>query len=195
VGFHGPPELRARYLKAISEFATQKGNISSSSSEPPAFHAIAHLRRASPFATIFKITQLPEKLPELFAALRAAADQAYIPHALFARALGVTYFALLPADPSTHLAMAQLQAALDPHEVAQMLEGEQQRICSALRDAAAKISIVCSEKSAAAQILFAPTQLKRELRIPVTDRPDFPAMRKLKAAFDPHNIFAPGRLL
>jgi glycolate oxidase FAD binding subunit len=195
VAFHGTPELRARYVKAISEFATQKGNISSSSSEPPAFHAIAHLRSASPFATIFKITQLPENLPELFAALRAAADQAHIPHALFARALGVTYFALLPADPSIHLATAQLQAALDPHDVAQMLEGEHQRIFSALRDAAAKISMRCSEKSAAAQILFAPTALKRELQILGAERSDLPAMRKLKAAFDPQNIFAPGRLL
>jgi FAD/FMN-containing dehydrogenase len=195
VAFHGPPELRARYLKALSEFATQKENISSSSSEPPAFHAIAHLRSASPFATIFKITQLPEKLPELFAALRAAADQAGIPHALFAHGLGVTYFALLPADPSNHLAMAQSQAALDPHDVAQMLEGEHQRIFSALRDAAAKISVLCGERSAAAQILFAPTELKRERAIRGADRPDVPAMRELKAAFDPQNIFAPGRLL
>jgi glycolate oxidase FAD binding subunit len=195
VAFHGTPELRARYVKALSEFATQKGNISSSGSEPLAFHAIAHLRSASPFATIFKITQLPENLPELFAALRAAADQAYLPHALFARALGVTYFALLPVDPSMHLAMAQLQAALDPHNVAQMLAGEHQRIFTALRDAAAKISMMCSEKSAAAQLLFAPTQLKRELQIPGADRLDVPAMRKLQAAFDPQNIFAPGRLL
>jgi glycolate oxidase FAD binding subunit len=195
VAFHGTPELRARYVKAISEFATQKGNISSSSSQPPAFHAIAHLRSASPFATIFKVTQLPESLPELFAALRAAADQAYIPHALFARAVGVTYFALLPADPSIHLAPAQLQAALDPHDLGQTLEGEHKQIFSTLREAAAKIFTMCSERNAAAQILFAPTQLKRELQILGADRPDVRAMRKLKAAFDPQNIFAPGRLL
>jgi FAD/FMN-containing dehydrogenase len=55
--------------------------------------------------------------------------------------------------------------------------------------------MMCNEKSAAAQILFAPTQLKRELQILGVDRPDVAAMRKLKAAFDPQNIFAPGRLL
>jgi glycolate oxidase FAD binding subunit len=196
VAFHGKPELRARYVKAMSEFSNQAGNnISSSSGEPPAFHAIANLRRSTPFATIFKMTQLPEKLPELFAALRATAEQAHIPHALVARAVGVTYFALLPADPSIHLAQAQLQAALDPRDVGQMLDGEHKQIFSALRDIAAKIFVMCSEKTAAAQIVFAPTQLKRELPALGADRPDAAAMRKLKAAFDPQNIFAPARLL
>jgi FAD/FMN-containing dehydrogenase len=195
VAFHGTPELRMRYVKAISEFAAQKGNISSGRSEPPAFHAIAHLRSASPYATIFKITQLPEKLPDLFAALRAAADQAHIPHALFARAVGVTYFALLPADPSIHFAQAQLQAALDPQDVRQMLEGEHKQIFSTLRDAAVKIFMMCGEGNAAAQIVFAPTHLKRELPSLGPDRPDAAAMRKLKSAFDPQDIFAPARLL
>jgi glycolate oxidase FAD binding subunit len=169
VGFHGTPELRTRYVKSISEFAAQKGNSSSSGSEPPAFHAIAHLRSASPYATIFKITQLPEKLPDLFAALRDTAEQARIPHALFARAVGVTYFALLPAGPSIHFAT--------------------------LGDAAAKIFMRCSERNAAGQIVFAPTHLKRELPILGPHRPDAAAMRKLKSAFDPQNRFAPARLL
>jgi glycolate oxidase FAD binding subunit len=195
IAFHGTPELRARYVKAMSEFSNQAGTISSSSGEPPAFRAIAHLRRSTPFATIFKMTQLPEKLPELFAALRATAEQAHIPHALFARAVGVTYFALLPADPSIHLAQAQLQTALDPRDVGQMLEGEHKQIFSALRGIATKIFVMCSEKTVAAQIVFAPTQLKRELPILGADRPDAAAMRKLKAAFDPQNIFAPARLL
>jgi glycolate oxidase FAD binding subunit len=195
VAFHGTPELRARYVKAMSEFSNQAGTISSSSGEPPAFRAIAHLRRSTPFATIFKMTQLPEKLPELFAVLRATAEQAHIPHALFARAVGVTYFALLPADPSIHLAQAQLQTALDPRDVGQMLEGEHKQIFSALRGIATKIFVMCSEKTVAAQIVFAPTQLKRELPILGADRPDAAAMRKLKAAFDPQNIFAPARLL
>ena len=195
VAFHGTPELRARYITAMSEVSNQAGTISSSASEPPAFHAIAHLRSASPFATIFKITQLPQKLPDLFATLRAIADQAHIPHALFARAVGVTYFALLPADPSIHLAQAQLQAALDPRDVAQMLQAEHQQIFNTLRDLSAKIFRVCAEKTARAQIVFAPSQVKRELRILGPDRPDAPSMRRLKSAFDPQNIFAPGRLL
>ena len=194
IAFHGTPELRARYGKALSEFSNQKGIISSSTSEPPAFHAIAHLRRATHFATIFKITQLPEKLPDLFAALRAIGDQAHIPHALFARAVGVTYFALLPAEPSIHLAQAQVQAALDPHDVGQMLQAEHQQIFSNLRDLSARIFKLCAEKNAPAQIVFAPTQLKRELRILGPDRPDAPSMHKLKSAFDPQNIFAPSRL-
>ncbi len=195
VAFHGTPELRARYIKAMSEFSNQAGTISSSTSEPPAFHAVAHLRSASPFATIFKITQLPQKLPDLFAVLRAAADRAYIPHAIVARAVGVTYFALVPADPSIHLAQAQLQAALDPRDVAQMLQAEHQQIFNTLRDVSAKIFKVCAEKTAAAQIVFAPTQLKHQLPILGPDRPDAPSMHKLKSAFDPQNIFAPGRFL
>jgi glycolate oxidase FAD binding subunit len=195
VAFHGTPELRARYVKAMSEFSNQKGTVFSNSGAPSSFHAIAHLRSASPFATIFKITQLPAKLPELFAALRAAADQAHIPHALCARAVGVTYLALLPAAPSMHFPEAQLQAARVPQDVGKMLEGERRQIFSTLRDVSAKIFKVCVEKTADAQIVFAPTQLKGELPILGIDRRDTPAMRKLKAAFDPQNIFAPARLL
>ena len=193
VGFHGTPELRARYLNALSEFSQQQGGNPSTASA--AFEAIAHLRTVSPFATIFKITQLPEKLPDIFAALRAAADQVHLPHALVARGLGITYFALLPADPSVHLATAQAQAALDPSDLGQVFESAHQTIFSPLRNAATNIFKLSEEKSAAAQILFAPTQLKRQLQILGPDRPDTPAMRKLKSAFDPQNIFAPGRLL
>ncbi|HZC66537.1 MAG TPA: FAD-linked oxidase C-terminal domain-containing protein, partial [Candidatus Dormibacteraeota bacterium] len=80
-------------------------------------------------------------------------------------------------------------------DVGQMLESEHQQISRGLQDTAAKIFNLCGEKSATAQILFAPTQLKRELNVLGPARADHTAMRKLKSAFDPQNIFAPGRLL
>lgn len=46
-----------------------------------------------------------------------------------------------------------------------------------------------------AQILSCPVELKRQLNIWGSPREDFPLMQQLKRAFDPHNIFAPGRFV
>lgn len=192
VAFHGTPELRARYTRALSEFSNQAGTISSSTSEPPAFHVIARLRRATPFATIFKITQLPEKLPDLFAALRATADRAYIPHAIVAHGLGTFYFAFLPHDP-LGLAWESL-AASDREEAAPVIAARRQQRLETLSSACRAVFATSHAQSALVQLQFAPIQLKRELPTG-PDRPDVPSMRKLKSAFDPQNIFAPSRLL
>jgi len=187
---HGTPEVRSRYEAALRESAVDAGaktnaawpaqsegyQSSEFGSEARTMGAFVNaapriLRAASPGATIFKIAQLPAKLPALFNALSTVADEAQIPHALFARGLGITYFALLPLEPSRDAAIAQLAPA------------------------SAKIFAACAAQSATAQMQFAPAQLKRRMNILGPERPDFAAMRRLKSAFDPHNIFAPGRLL
>jgi glycolate dehydrogenase FAD-binding subunit len=189
VQYHGTPEVRGRYEAALREFAVDagantnatspaqsEGNRSSEfGSEARTMGAFVNaapriLREASPGATIFKIAQLPAKLPELFNSLSAVADEAQIPHALFAHGLGITYFALLPPEPLRDATVAQLAPV------------------------ATKIFAKCAAQSATAQIQFAPTPLKRHLNILGLERPDFAAMRRLKSAFDPHNTLAPGRL-
>jgi FAD/FMN-containing dehydrogenase len=188
--YHGTLEVRGRYEAALREFAVDagaktnvalpaqcEGNQSSEfGSEARTMDAFVNaapriLREASPGATIFKIAQLPAKLPSLFDSLSAVADEAQIPHALFAHGLGITYFALLPHEPSRDAAIAQLAQV------------------------AKEIFSACAAQSATAQMQFAPTQLKRQLNILGPERADFAAMLRLKSAFDPHNIFAPGRLL
>jgi FAD/FMN-containing dehydrogenase len=199
VNYRGDAQIIQRYDCVLAEFATATAPFASAGLPPAALpraagadafaliretwplyvftaDAVPSLRQASPFATIFKIAQLPAKLPALFTSLADIAERAQIPHALFAHGLGIAYFALLPRDFSCHAAL-----------------GEQ--TISQLQQAAAKIFAACAAQSATAQIQIAPTPLKRQLNILGPERPDFAAMLRLKSAFDPQNIFAPGRLL
>jgi FAD/FMN-containing dehydrogenase len=210
--FHGTPELCTRYRTALTQFSESAGALSSFT--PPGgtsndsnaysgeaktlnlltFGAIGRLRRASRFAAVFKIAQLPAKLADLFAALAIAAEQASAPHALCAHGTGTVHFALLPRDESHHLAAAQASGALTPQEVADTLAGMNEQIISDLAKAANAIFALCAKQNATASIQFCPTALKRKLNIFGPSRPDAPAMRRLKSAFDPHDIFAPGRM-
>jgi glycolate oxidase FAD binding subunit len=185
--FQGTPELRSRYTTALTQLAESAGALVSRNLRAPTldrqsgnssegytlnvlvFGAIRRLRNASPAATIFKIAQLPAKLPELFDALATAAKRANLPHALFARGMGVVYFALLPKSHG-EVAMAQLTQT------------------------AASIFALCGAQAATVSIQSCPTALKRVIPVLGTARPDALAMRRLKAAFDPRGIFAPGRL-
>jgi FAD/FMN-containing dehydrogenase len=186
--FQGTAELRARYATALREFSESADAIGARSlaGKKPggknneafsevralnsfAFEAIRRVQNASPAATIFKIAQLPAKLPELFDALANTAKRANLPHGLFARGMGVVYFALLPKS-NGEIAMAQLTQT------------------------ASSIFALCGAQAATVSIQWCPTALKRVIPILGTARPDALAMRRLKAAFDPRGIFAPGRL-
>jgi glycolate oxidase FAD binding subunit len=198
--FQGTPDLCARYVTALTalsqsahallarcapigppdvtcEFATEWRTLTAC-----VVSALDRLRHVSPAATIFKIAQLPARLPELFAALGNAAEQAQLPHALFARGLGITYFALLPDESADRLDAAQAAAA-------------QEKTIAQLTTASQAIFSVCAAQSANASILFAPTPLKRAINISGPACPDAPAMHRLKLAFDPQNIFSPSRML
>jgi len=192
VAFQGSTELRVRYSKALSEFSQQEGIKSSGDSATAAFDAIQHIRKASRDATIFKITQLPAKLPALFDALTSIARQAEIPQAIVARGIGALYFALLPRDPLK--GAWQAPAELNRQTVEPLITARRQQTMANLFSACNDVFSICAKQSATAQILFAPTELKRQLNILGPERPDAPAMRRLKSAFDPQNIFAPGRL-
>jgi len=150
--------------------------------------SIPLLLEASPSAAIFKISTLPARLTGLLRQLRTLADQASLPHAILARACGVLYFALLPsADPaSSHQRFAEVASA---------------------------VFSLSSSENACASLPWCPAQLKRQINIWGPDfvapasrlhlsssgsavaRTDVPLMRGLKSAFDPQNIFAPGRLV
>jgi glycolate oxidase FAD binding subunit len=151
----------------------------------------------SPDAAIFKIAILPSRLAPLLEQLRVLADQASLCHAILARACGVIYFALIPRSGE--------QASLD----ADLLER--------LAGASSAVFSLCARENASASLHWCPTQLKREVNVwgfafpaPASGRPVSPSavsratpavplselalMRRLKSAFDPQNLFAPGRL-
>src|SRR5271168_850654 len=128
--FHGTSELRARYVAARTQLSESAGagaahtlqpagvdSAGSIGGEAETLNALISgtarfLRNESPGATIFRIAQLPAKLPELFAGLAEMAAKANVPHAFCARGVGAVYFALLPPDPSYHLSAAVAAGAL-----------------------------------------------------------------------------------
>jgi glycolate oxidase FAD binding subunit len=132
--------------------------------------AIPLLLEASPAATIFKIVQLPARLGPLFTQLSTLAEQAALPHCLMARACGVVYFALLP----------------DEHDADSLRR---------LTQAAATIFELCAREGASSTIPWCPVALKRAIHTWGPALPGANLMRSLKSAFDPQNIFAPGRFL
>ncbi|HEV2196482.1 MAG TPA: FAD-binding oxidoreductase [Candidatus Acidoferrum sp.] len=132
--------------------------------------AIPLVLEDSPSAAIFKISTLPARFVALLQQLQVLADRASLTHAIIARACGVLYFALLPnsGDP------ASLQR---------------------LSETTSRIFSLCASENASAFLPWCPTALKRSVNIWGPSRPDFALMRRLKSAFDPQSIFAPGRFL
>jgi FAD/FMN-containing dehydrogenase len=193
--FHGTAELRIRHQAALKEFAQQEGANLSDAAASAVFSGIQHLRRASRIPVIFKITQLPTNLPNLLKALAEARRDTNIATAVLARGVGVVYFALLPDDPLRHLDQMQVQAGLTPEEMEPIVASAYQSAFQNLAAATKSVFAACAAQSAGVQLQFVPTQLKRHLSILGPDRPDTAAMRRLKFAFDPQNLFAPSRLL
>jgi len=144
------------------------------------------LLEASAETAVFKITIPPSRLALLVEHLRTLADQASLAHAMLTRACGVVYFALLPpAGEPSRPAPARLHRLAEP---------------------AAAVFSLCASENAYATLPWCPTQLKREANVwgldsvaPASGQPvplpSLALMRRLKAAFDPQNLFAPGRFL
>jgi glycolate oxidase FAD binding subunit len=131
--------------------------------------AIPLLLEVSPAAAIFKIVQLPARLGPLFTQLSTISERSALPHSLMARACGVAYFALLP----------KAHDADSLHRLAQT---------------ASDIFQLCVREGASSTIPWRPVALKRAINIWGPALPDANLMRRLKSAFDPQNIFAPGRI-
>ena len=157
--------------------------------------SIPLLLESAPDSAIFKIATLPSCVAALLERLCVLADLAGLRHAVLARACGVIYFALLP--PSEE------ETSLHPNDLER------------LTGAASAVFSVCAEENASATLPWCPTPLKREVNVfdslaPASGRPaptsavsnaspavplaDLALMRRLKSAFDPQNLFAPGRL-
>ena len=131
--------------------------------------AIPTLLESSPSAAIFKITLLPGHIGHLLPRLHSLAEQASMPHATLARACGVVYFALLPS--SDDLSLLQHLSLVS-----------------------SAIFALCAQANASATLPWCPAALKRQISIWGVLRGDLALQRRLKSAFDPQNLFAPGRV-
>lgn len=179
VSVEGVPEVCERSSREIERLTTPEAKFTQlitldESEGADLWHYVSQsiplLLEASPSAPIFKISTLPSGLTALLQQLRAIADQVSFPHAVLVRACGVLYFALLPNSSDA----ASIQR---------------------LAEATTRIFSLCASENASASLPWCPTALKRNVNVWGPSRPDFALMRRLKSAFDPQNIFAPGRFL
>ncbi|HEV1993745.1 MAG TPA: FAD-binding oxidoreductase [Candidatus Acidoferrum sp.] len=176
--FAGTPEVLGRYTRDLTRLAEQSRASSTTilddTTRPAVWgrlrETISMLLECSPATTIFKLSVLPSHHAALFAKLKQIADHAGLPHALVARAGGTIYFALFPASTNDETTRR-------------------------LARAAAQIFQSVSVEGGDASLLVAAPTLKVRVNIGGPTRPDSALMRRLKSAFDPQNIFAPGRLV
>ena len=176
--FAGTPEVLARYEGDLARFATNSNATSTKflddSTRPSLWgrlrETLSLLLEVSPASVIFKISILPGHHAKLFASLRQIADRASLAHAFVARAGGTVYFALLPVaateDTAAHLSTYITQ-----------------------------IFDLVSASGGRASLLFAPPGFKKNINVWRSPGSDLALMRRLKSAFDPQNILAPGRFV
>jgi glycolate oxidase FAD binding subunit len=124
--------------------------------------------RSSPSAIILKITALPADLPNLFQFLASESERYGVRSAALVRGTGVVYWAILSDSPE-----AEKEKAVVRQEIFRAAERYNFRVT----------------------VIACPLELKRELSIWGPPREDFLLMQRVKRAFDPHNIFAPGRFV
>jgi glycolate oxidase FAD binding subunit len=135
----------------------------------------SHLREAipltmqsAPAAIILKITVLPSEISSLFQFLASESARYNVRAATLIRGTGVIYWALLPDSTEALKEKAAVRQEILP-------AGERHDF--------------------RASVVACPPELKRELNIWGPTRDDFTLMQRVKRAFDPHNVFAPGRFV
>jgi len=191
--FAGTTEVLDRYARELTLLAEKSRATSTAilgdTTRPAVWgrlrESLSMFLEASSTTVLFKISVLPSHHAALFSSLRKFAERATLPHALVARAGGTIYFALLPTAANEDTA-ARLSQSL------------------------AQIVDFVFASGGHASLLFAPRALKERTnlwsklleapassRLPANSRaeliPGVAQMRRLKSAFDPQNILAPGR--
>jgi FAD/FMN-containing dehydrogenase len=131
--------------------------------------AFAWLRSAATNAALLRIV-LPQWSPSDVEELHQALKQSTLRSAFSLRACNVAYLALLSDDED-----AQTKAATE----------------RCISDVRSRVEA----KNGSATLLHSPAWLKERSNVWGTKRADFPLMQRVKQAFDPHNIFAPGRFV
>jgi len=117
-------------------------------------------------ALVLKVTALPTQMAKIVPRFQSIAANSALPCAMLARGTGVVYFALLPEERDA--------------PIVRCVE---------------EIFSAATTDTSRATIPWCPLGLKRETNTWGASSEDFPLMKHVKQAFDPHNIFAPGRFI
>ncbi len=177
VGFEGDDSVLQRYTTDLTKFAQECKAESYFLREDDAARALgaslrellANLARSSAIATIFRISALPAFTADVFR-LRELAARFSIPSSLFVQASGPLYFALEPSNSD-------------------------EETVTALTHISSKVFNYAASRNGHACILFCPVELKHTASVWGPAAPDAGLLRRVKDAFDPQNIFAPGRFV
>jgi len=162
-------ELSAQAQAAGSDTLDRLGTQSSEQMSGTLREAFNWLRSAAPNVALLRIV-LPQITPGDVTELQQFARESPLRSALALRACNVAYLAVFAETENE-----QTNTALE-------------RVASGL------FSRVETMKGSAA-LLHAPRWLKHRVDIWGKGREDFPLMQRVKQAFDPQNIFAPGRFV
>ena len=140
--------------------------------------ALPLFRESSPAATILRLSILPSHHAEAITVLDAVARAAKLPLALVARATGTLYVALLPKSIPESMSESIDDAWLEN-----------------LTLLVQEVFTLGRSRKGDATFLWAPPALRNVLSVQAPSPAALHLMRRLKSAFDPHNVFAPNRLL
>lgn len=127
------------------------------------------LSTAAPCVALLRIV-LPQLHASTIAEILRTAETPWLHSAFVVRACNVAYLALLA-------------------------EKEDEPTIAVLSRSVSSIFSAVSVAAGSAAVLHAPAALKRTMNLWGPSRPDFALMQRVKAAFDPQNIFAPGRFV
>jgi glycolate oxidase FAD binding subunit len=175
--FEGSPAMIERIQRELRERCAQTQALSNDPPDPQSSQqsddvlrdAFEWLRTSAPSVVLLRIV-LPQFTSGDITELRQFVKQSLSRAAFALRACNVAYLALL-AD--TGAAQGDVPVELAVSELLARLKA----------------------KKGSATLLHAPRWLKDRVNTWGATRADFPLMQRVKLAFDPHNIFAPGRFV
>jgi glycolate dehydrogenase FAD-binding subunit len=177
-GFEGTQEVCERYTRELPRIAQEAGSQDALLLREAQYAGLAErlreavplLMRSSPQPVVFRFSGLPAETTTLVRALRSFAASTWIPSAQVLRGRSALYLALL----ATGLEESLFKQVAYFWKSVESLRG--------------KIEFHAS-------IPYCPAEWKRELNIWGAPRLDVAMMQRVKKAFDPQGILAPGRFV
>jgi glycolate oxidase FAD binding subunit len=175
--FGGNEAVVRRIQRELHERATQHNAALAELLDDPSNRACGDvlretfdwLRRAAPQVAVLRIAKRRVTPADLTKFLKVSASAAFRP-------------VLLLSGSGTAL-------------LAMLCENDEEPQRTALASGVTELLSYVNSEQATATILRAPDWLKERCNVWGPPRPDFPLMQRVKASFDPQNIFAPGRFV
>ncbi|MFZ0461355.1 MAG: FAD-binding oxidoreductase [Candidatus Acidiferrales bacterium] len=176
-GYWGNAQLLARYERDLRQMAADCGaahiDVIHANQIPGQFgrkrEFISIVAALLPAALVLKLSVRASQLNDAHSNVRNIAESVALDFATLTNGASVIYLALLPRDGTG--ANYSCKQAIE------------------------QISSAIAALGGHASVILCPLELKREINIWGAPREDFPLMQRVKCAFDPHNIFAPGRFV